>query len=261
MKIFFDQFQNLDKEQVRRRRRMDFRKKDPVELLDKQERKQQKKRGFWKLVPLWHTALIAALMFGLEIVYIQIFLNAHKLRWFFVPLVFVYFAAVSAVAYWFATRVDRLKERELMGDEWFFHQYPLERWLNRWSKWYSRWQIEQVKKMRERRQKHNVPLGGASAVAPENAWAMNLKGPEMEERGLFTKHRRTDETGRRALRRQKKAQEQLQHEAKLQEERKKYLQELREKRAKEAVKYGPDLPDSGFASWCETNADQSQIIH
>ena len=98
--------------------------------LDKKQRRKEKKRGWWKLVPLLHAALFFGLYLLAILVYMKIWFNAPKLRFFFVPVVCLYYSMLAAIGYWFCTRTERLKERELMGDEWFFKTYPIERWLN-----------------------------------------------------------------------------------------------------------------------------------
>lgn len=243
MKIFYDRWSTVSTDEQKRTR-----KAAVISLEQKQSRK-DRRRGLYKFIPLVHTGLIAALIFGLEILYAWIVLSAPKLRWFFVPTVFVYFAVLSAAAYWFGTRVERLKERELMGDEWFFTHYPLERWLNRVSKRYGDWQLRRIRQMREARAEARVPAYRSGVTRPPACRSgvteprtQTLRGPELEDTGWL----------RSAMARRKEAREAS--------EREKLRSAKQEKRARERLAHSPDLPESGFASWYETNSDRRQII-
>lgn len=237
MKIFFDRFQNID-----RRANGQMRRGGTV-TLDQHQSKKDGRRGLWKFIPLFHTALILALVFGLELVYIQIFMIAPKLKFFFVPTVILYFSAISALAYWLGTSVDRLKERELMGDEWFFNQYPLERWLNRWSKNYQSWQIRRIRQMREARTVDRPPAYRSTVTEP---WERGQRGPELEQRGWLKSLAARSQAATTEADREK--------------DREKYRREMKRRIEKELSKNGPDLPDAGLASWYETNADKRQFI-
>lgn len=243
MKIFYDRWSTVSTDEQKRRRKAAI-----ISLEQKQSRK-DRRRGLYKYIPLLHTALIAALIFGLEILYAWIVLSARTLRWFFVPTVFVYFGVLSAVAYWFGTRVERLKERELMGDEWFFSHYPLERWLNRVSKRYGDWQLRRIRQMREARAEARVPAYRSGVTQPPacrrgaaQPQSRTLRGPELEDTGWLR--------SRMAHR----------SEARREAEREKLRSAKQEKRARERLAHSPDLPESGFASWYETNSDRRQII-
>lgn len=212
------------------------------DYLDKQERKELKKRGWWKFVPLLYTFAFAALGFILILIYIKIFLSAPILKWFFVPVVLLYFAALAAAGYWLGTRTARLKEREFMGDEWFFNRYPLERWLNRWSKTYRNWQLKRIRQIRAAREARSATSEHSFAVAEKREQDLKNRGPELQ--------RRKPEFGFAKR----------MHEASLVRDREKYRKSFEAKQAKELGRKGPDLPDSGFASWNETSKSKKQII-
>lgn len=247
MKVFYDRWQMMSSDEQKRIR------KAAVISLERKQSRREHRRGLYKYIPLVHTALIAALLFVLEIVYARIVLSAPKLKWFFVPVVLLYFGVLSAAAYWFGTRVERLKERELMGDEWFFAHYRLERWLNRFSKRYGDWQLRRIRQMREARAEARPPAyrsGVTQTPAYRNGVpqprTQALRGPEIDDTGWL----------RSAMARRK--------EARMEAERENYQKEMRARSAggrsaKRGAK-GPDLPASGFASWYETNSDRRQII-
>ncbi|MBR3077286.1 MAG: hypothetical protein IKQ54_01440 [Oscillospiraceae bacterium] len=222
--------------------------------LDKKQRRKEKKRGWWKLVPLLHAALFFGLYLLAILVYMKIWFNAPKLRFFFVPVVCLYYSMLAAIGYWFCTRTERLKERELMGDEWFFKTYPIERWLNRWNKWYRRRSLQRIKEIREKRmERERGRYWKPVERMPMEDWKRELilRGPELDKPKL--KQLRKAE-------KQERAEFDPRREARKEAERMKYQRKLEAKMARELSKKGPDLPDSGFESWYETNPDKRQVI-
>ena len=113
MKVFYDRWQMMSSDEQKR-----VRKAAVISLEQKQSRR-ERRRGLYKYIPLLHTALIAVLLFVLEIAYARIVLSAPKLKWFFVPVVLLYFGVLSAVAYWFGTRVERLRNAKKMATSGF----------------------------------------------------------------------------------------------------------------------------------------------
>ena len=87
-----------------------------------------------------------------------------------------------------------------------------------------------------------LTVRGGSRSGVTEPRTQTLRGPELEDTGWL----------RSAMARRKEAREAS--------EREKLRSAKQEKRARERLAHSPDLPESGFASWYETNSDRRQII-
>ena len=215
----------------------------------KKEIREARKSGFWKFVPVLETFMIAAMLQVIFLIAAFIYISAPYLGVFFIPTFFSHFLLWSVIGYWLCTRVERLKERELMGDEWYFNRYPLERWLVSWNKLYRNWQIRRIQRIREERKQREANRGvsifadgrGKSSKTRERALAM--RGPELDLRQQKKELKREA----RALANKEKEQEKA---------KKDFLKRV----TREYGKNGPDLSDDAFACWCETSPEKTQFV-
>lgn len=217
-------------------------------LETRKEQKAAAKSGWWKFLPILHTMMIVGALWIILLTALFIYMNASSLKVFFIPILFSHFIFWFLVAYWLGTRVERVKERELMGDEWFFERYPMERWLVQWNKTYRDWQIRRIQRIREERK-----------LREENSRTLFTKNHgKREETGARTLAMRGPELDPRQLEKERKRE--VRAVAKREKEQRRAQKDFLKRVEREYGKGGPDLSDDAFACWCETSPEKTQFV-
>lgn len=113
-----------------------------------------KNPDWWlSLAPVFQAMFYFCLFVLHFLVFVAVLLSGPKLRYFYVPALVLYLVVVLVEGYWVVTRVERLKEREIFGDDWYFQEYPLERYRFRLFQLYRDWRLRHTPVRKENREK------------------------------------------------------------------------------------------------------------
>ena len=80
----------------------------------------------FNLIPIGELLIFAGGAIGYLMILVIIFLNAHKLRYFFLPVLIVYILPIFVAKYLISRRDNRNRIRALGGEELFAELYPRE---------------------------------------------------------------------------------------------------------------------------------------
>ncbi len=80
----------------------------------------------YSLIPIGELCVAVGLSIGYVLVFIILFLNAHRLKWLFIPAFLVYLIPIFFIKYFIEKRDAKNHIRALGGDELYADLYPKE---------------------------------------------------------------------------------------------------------------------------------------